>query len=175
MMIPVYKPGDDIFLSLVHTALKLRSDVLAQQVYKGVKVSKEAAQACIPDSLYMFLNVLYGGQRVLEGDIDMDDESDLNAGDDWIVSIAQDIIYGARNGKMWTPKHVGLGSMFHQATRSKTLVQLFHKAGHTLSYRDILKIDTAQWYLGVNILPGHYNRSMLSLQLMNNCIQNSWN
>ncbi len=40
--IPVYKPGDDIFWSLVHTALKLQSDVLAQQVYKGVKVSKEA-------------------------------------------------------------------------------------------------------------------------------------
>ena len=31
----------------------------------------------------------------------------------------------------------------HQATRSKDLVRLFHKAGHTLSYEQVLRVDTA--------------------------------
>jgi len=42
-----------------------------------------------------------------------------------------------------TPKHIGLGSTLHQATRSKKLVNLFHKAGHIMSYHDILKLDTS--------------------------------
>jgi hypothetical protein len=42
-----------------------------------------------------------------------------------------------------TPKHIGLGSTLHQATRSKQMVDLFHSAGHIISYRDILHIDTA--------------------------------
>ena len=46
-------------------------------------------------------------------------------------------------GKKWTPKHIGLGSSLHQLTRSKGLVQLFHQAGHVLSYQDILKLDTS--------------------------------
>ena len=44
---------------------------------------------------------------------------------------------------MWTPKHIGLGSSLHQATRSKKLVQMFHNAGHIISYRDIRRVDTA--------------------------------
>lgn len=35
------------------------------------------------------------------------------------------------------------GSTLHQATRSKQLVELFHKAGHILSYRQILNLDTS--------------------------------
>ena len=33
--------------------------------------------------------------------------------------------------------------MLHQATRSKYLVNLLHQAGHCLSYKQLLKIDTA--------------------------------
>lgn len=46
-------------------------------------------------------------------------------------------------GRKWTPRHIGLGSTLHQATRSKPLVELFHKAGHILCYKDILQLDTA--------------------------------
>jgi uncharacterized protein YdcH (DUF465 family) len=146
IFIPMYKPQDDIFLSLVHTALKLRSDILAHPPYKGVKVSKEAALSCVPDSVYMFLKVLYGGPEVLEDSQDKDDNSDDKNADiyeDRLLSVAQDLIYGVSHGKMFTPKHVGLGSTLHQATRSRELVDLFHKAGHIVGYRNILQIDTA--------------------------------
>lgn len=142
-LIPVFKPGDDIFLSLVHTALKLRSDILAHEPYKGVKVSKEAAIECIPDSLYMFMKILYGGQEVLDRDGEDNDEEDEVIGDDRIISVSQDVIFGVSDGKRWTPKHVGLASTIHQATRSRNVVQLLHKAGHSISYKDILSVDTA--------------------------------
>ncbi len=59
------------------------------------------------------------------------------------MSLGQDIVYAVSNGVKWTPKHISLGSTLHQVTRSKRLVDLFHKAGNILSYKQILKIDTA--------------------------------
>ena len=55
--IPTYKPEDNIFLSLVHVALKLRSDILSHPQYKGFKVPSEAAVDCTPDTVYMFLKM----------------------------------------------------------------------------------------------------------------------
>ena len=59
------------------------------------------------------------------------------------MSLGQDVVYAVSNGAKWTPKYIGLGSTLHQVTRSKQLVDLFNKAGHILSYKQILKIDTA--------------------------------
>lgn len=52
-------------------------------------------------------------------------------------------MYSVSGGRRWTPKHVGLGSSLHQATRCKKLVEIFHNAGHTISYLDIRRVDTA--------------------------------
>ena len=60
-----------------------------------------------------------------------------------VLSIVQDLVYSVSGGRRWTPKHVGLGSSLHQATRSKHLVEMFHSAGHTISYRDVRQVDTA--------------------------------
>ena len=60
-----------------------------------------------------------------------------------ILSIAQDLVYNISGGKHWTPKHLGLASTLHQATRSKELVQIFHNAGHVISYDNILQVDSA--------------------------------
>ena len=59
------------------------------------------------------------------------------------MSLSQDLVYNVTGGKHWTPKHVGLGCTLHQATRSKQLVHLFHTAGHTISYENVLQVDTA--------------------------------
>ena len=61
LTMPEYKPDDDIFLSLLHVALKVRSDLLAQTGHLCFNVSEENAISCVPDSLYMLLNLLYGG------------------------------------------------------------------------------------------------------------------
>ena len=136
--------GDDNLLSLVHIALKIRRDLVSQPGHKGFNVSEDDAAACVPDSLYIFLRLLFEGQSFIDG------ETDENNGEDVekkvqtkVLSIAQDIVFGVSHGKKWTPKHIGLGSTLHQATRSKHLVQLFHNAGHVLSYESILRMDNA--------------------------------
>ena len=204
--IPVYQPDEkDDFLSMVHVALKLRSDILGQPTHKGLNVCKEAAIACVPDSLYMFIRLILGGQSLLENglsdcddvdkieDSDVIDHNDVNDEDDEyddedddeevdigleggldgdnvaeddevnqpnkrkrarlrkqehldetrVLSIAQDLVYNVTGGRRWTPKHIGLGCSLHQATRSKKLVQLFHNAGHVISYLDVRRVDTA--------------------------------
>ena len=60
-----------------------------------------------------------------------------------VLSIAQDLVYCISGGKKWTPKHIGLANTLHQATRSKDLVELFSKAGHCLSYEQVLQVDTS--------------------------------
>lgn len=66
----------------------------------------------------------------------------IEASDDSIfaLSICQDIIYTRFKGKKLTPKHVGLGIMVHQETRSKRIVESLHSCGHSISYKDVLRI-----------------------------------
>ena len=134
--------NDDISLSLIHVALKLRSDVLTHPSYQGFKVTTAAAVESVPDSLHMFLKVLYGGQDVIQTECDSVNNNE-DTQNERVLSVGQDIVYGVSNGKKWTPKHIGLGSTLHQATRSKTLVELFNKAGHVITYDNILQVDTA--------------------------------
>ena len=191
-VIPIYQPDKkDDFLSMVYVALKLRSDILAQPVHQGLNVCTEDAIACVPESLYMFIRLMLGGQSLLENGLSDGDDDDKENDDDFIndddevhdaednnrgtdddlesnyavdeegeqpirrqnarlrkqetrvLSIAQDLVYSVSGDRRWTPKHVGLGSSLHQATRSKKLVEMFHNAGHTISYLDIRRVDTA--------------------------------
>ncbi len=43
---------------------------------------------------------------------------------------------------MLTPKHIGIGLAVHHATRSKSLIQLLHASGHTISYDKVRTIET---------------------------------
>jgi len=143
MRIPQYQPHDDIFLSLIHVALKLRGDLLSHSGHKGLGISPEDVISCVPEHLYVFLQLLFQGQSLLDIDPeDIDEETLKSPMKNTVLSIAQDIVYGVSGGKKWTPKHIGLGSMLHQATRSRQLVDIFHKAGHILSYDAIKQIDT---------------------------------
>ena len=92
----------------------------------------------------MFLRLMFGGQSLLEADPDdVADDTEQDDSQSRILSIAQDLVYNVTGGKHWTPKHLGLASTLHQATRSKELVKLFHKAGHIISYQKLLEVDTS--------------------------------
>ncbi len=137
---PKYEPQDDISLALIHVALQIRGDIMDTPGYKGFSVSEEDAISCIPDSLYMLLRLIVGGQALIEDDNPEKNEEHVRSR---VLSMAQDLVYCVSGGTKWTPKHVGLTSTLHQATRSKDLIQLFHKAGHCLSYEQVLQIDTS--------------------------------
>ncbi|CAH3174764.1 unnamed protein product [Porites lobata] len=143
--IPIFQPDErDDFLSLVHVALKIRSDILSQPSHQGLNVSREDALACSAED--------YDDdeQDSTDSEEEEGNQSNLrekrnqeNHVETRVLSIAQDLVYSVSGGRMWTPKHIGLGSSLHQATRSKKLVQMFHNAGHIISYRDISRVDTA--------------------------------
>lgn len=59
-----------------------------------------------------------------------------------ILSIAQDIVYVAGRGKKLTPKHIGLAVTLHHK-RSQKLVNLFNRAGHCATYRQLRQIYTS--------------------------------
>jgi hypothetical protein len=88
----------------------------------------------------MLFRLIFGGQDVFEDNQNSGSENTIRSK---VLSLVQDMVYGVSGGKKWTPKHIGLGSTLHQATRSKHLVNLFHKAVHCLSYQQILQVDTA--------------------------------
>ena len=127
---------DNALLELVHTAMTIRNDLENTPGHSAAwcGLDKEHVVKVIPQSLYTFLSVLFGGTDILE-----ERSSKL---DDHITSIAQDIFYLASRKRNLTPKHIGLGLTLHKATRSEKLVDLFHAAGHTIGMDTIRRIDT---------------------------------
>lgn len=123
-LIPSFKHEDnDTFLTMVHMAL------LSHPKPEGIDISEDRAIDSIPDSLYMFLNLLLGGQCLLEDD-ELDDDKNEARRRLRIISIAQNLMYTANGDKFLTPKHIGMASTLHEATRSKELVNMFHNAGY---------------------------------------------
>lgn len=70
----------------------------------------------VPNSLFWLIGLL------ISDDVNTDDIITLN--------ICQDIIYNRFKGRKLTPKHIGIGVMIHQETKSKKLVQSLHACGH---------------------------------------------
>ena len=91
----VYKAGDNEFLELIHVALRLRSDTLAQPCHKGLEISEDAVMAC---SLYMFIQLVLGGQSLFDFDTDLDDsveQCNKAKVQNITFSLAQDLVYNA--------------------------------------------------------------------------------
>ena len=51
---------------MVHVALKLRSSILSYSVKEGFDINEEKIISSVPDNLYMFLCLVFGGQTLLE-------------------------------------------------------------------------------------------------------------
>ena len=79
--------------------------MMESEGHNGFCVSNEDAMSCVPDSLYMFLRLLYGGQNVFDEYNGEDEQEQLQM---QILSVAQDLVYGISGGKKWTSKHIGL-------------------------------------------------------------------
>ena len=91
----------------------------------------------IPNSLYHFLSVLFGGENIFE--LEEQDKSMKVR----ISSIVQDLVYTASKSRKLTPKHVCLGLALYQATRSEKMENIFHAAGHTVGIDTLRRIDSS--------------------------------
>ena len=129
----------NVFQDMVPVALRTRQGVLDTPGHSGIWKGIDLAhvEQVIPNSLYLFVRLLFGSIHVAHEDFEKDCKIDQT-----VCSIAQDIVYGVSNRRKLTPKHVGLGLTLHQATRSEALVELFHAANHTIVIDTVRRIDT---------------------------------
>ena len=135
-----------LFQEMVHVALRLRADLDALPGHKSSwqNIDQKHVEKVIPDSLYLFLALLFGGTTVIDGfdDDESGTESDT-AKKQKVFGIAQDIVFGMSDGKKLTPKHIGLGLTLHQVTRSESLVNVFHAANHCIPIWTVRSFDNA--------------------------------
>ena len=142
--------GTNLYQSLYHVACRIKSDINQTPGHDGYRnLNINAAEKCVPDSLYLLLKWILIGDS--EGDFDNlaseDSAPTENATKEkahlQILNIAQSIVYAASNGRKHTPKHIGAGILIHHVTRSKQLIEFFHAAGESIGYDTVLRIDTS--------------------------------
>ena len=127
------------FQEMVNVALAVRKDLLDTPGHTKAwhNLDQDHVDQVIPNSLYLFLRLLFGGVEMVHGNVKED--ADVKQA---VCSIAQDIVYAVSNKRKLTPKHIGLGLALHQATRSESLLELFHAANHTIGIDTVRRIDT---------------------------------
>ena len=112
---PKLTPDTTLLQEIFHTALQLRADLKDSPghdtSWRGIDV--DHVSDVIPNSLYPFLSVLFGGENILQLE---EQDNSLKVK---LCSIALDIVYTASKNRKLTPEHVGLGLALHQATRSE--------------------------------------------------------
>ncbi|MES9884488.1 MAG: hypothetical protein ABW185_26890, partial [Sedimenticola sp.] len=133
--------SNDFHRSLHHVTAKIRSDLNSSAGHTDCRnISTDAATKVVPDSLYLFLRMLF------EGTDDDDDDNGHAITENTrrkVLSIGQDVVFACSESRKLTPKHIGIGLTVHQATRSKQLVNLLHAAGHSASYEVIRKVNVS--------------------------------
>ena len=132
--------------------MEIRNDIKSTSGFRNCNgINKGSAAKVVPDSLYLFLRMLFTGENEL-GETSAD-ASVHNR----VLSISQDIIFAVTNGRKLTPKHVGLGLTVHQATRSKSLVDMLYSAGHSISYDMVRRVDTTLANRSLEVLKSNDN------------------
>ena len=132
---------EDEMLSMVHVALQLRRDLLKQPKNTKAKVNDDNCMQCVPESVYMFLTLLLGGQELLEG-FDQEEPAAVTRKRN-VLNIGQDLLYAVTMSKNIPPKQYSMGLTLHQATRDDILVKMFHSALQCMTYDEVLAADTA--------------------------------
>jgi len=133
------------FQEMVHVALRIRADLDQTPGHdcSWRNIDQKHVQTIVPNSLYLFLVLLFGGMSAVDDLSDPDARTEDENTQRCVLSVAQDIVFGVSKGKKLTPKHVGLGLTLHQATRSESLIDLFHAANHCIPIQTVRKFDNA--------------------------------
>ena len=72
---PTFQPSDDIFLSLVHVAFKIRADLRDKPGFEGLNINAADTHEFVPQSLYMFLQLLFGIECLMNGQTSEENET----------------------------------------------------------------------------------------------------
>ena len=97
-------------------------------------ITEENAKNILPDNLITFLSLI----------CEEISDNKLSSKSTKVLSIAQDIINVASNGRKAMPKNVALALALKTRLNSKEFVEICNKNGHCVSYHTILRIE-AKW------------------------------
>ena len=106
---------------------------------QSLRASEKDAIDCVPDSMYMFLQLSFGGQKLLHWETVEEEEAEARCK---VLSCAQDIAYrwvAERNGHLSTLDWEAPFIKLH----GQKICHAFDKAGHILSYDQILQVDNS--------------------------------
>jgi len=106
-------------------------------------INSTKASEVIPESVFMLLKHLLDGDHEQEPLSLTKCEASKETTNRQILSIGQDILYTTSLGKIQTPKHVGLATSIRHLTGSKKVITMLNRCGHTISYDQLERIDTA--------------------------------
>ena len=87
----------------------------------------------IPSSLINFLNILKSTNHPNSENVSH-----------MVTSFSQDLIHGISHGRVVTLKHFSLGLGLHNITDQKLPIQILAKLGHSLNYKSVCQIETAE-------------------------------
>ncbi len=152
-------------VTLYHAATLIRNDIKKCQ---GLNIdpvhiediTNEKAKDIIPESVYNLLKSIIAGPKAENQNCTAEEERK-------VLSLGQDLVYAVSNGRVITPKHIGVGMTVKHKTNSKYMLNLLNHAGHSVSYSEVQKIDKSiantnkqiaianDIYIPTNIKKGH--------------------
>ena len=101
--------------------------------------TRAKAKSMTPPVLFNMISwILSGRGEYTEEYTDVDETHETK-----VMSICQDILYAARNGRVLTPKHVALAMAIRRVTGRTDLVTMLNGYGHTVSSSKLQEIETA--------------------------------
>jgi hypothetical protein len=100
----------------------------------------DSAAAVVPVELYNFLAWCVGASDEPCHDCFVETESDSR---NKLISICQDVVYLASNGRKQTPKSLCLGLTVRHLTGSSQLLTLLNKLGHSASVTSVIAYETS--------------------------------
>ena len=60
-----------------------------------------------------------------------------------VMAVGQDLLYNVSRGRVKTPKHVSLAMAVKNLTGSSQVVSLLNRFGHTVSYNELLYLESS--------------------------------
>ena len=107
-----------------------------------VYLSLTKTKSLISDKLYWLLRWVIA-KPAKEDDDDFSSPEYSNSSDERrIPMLAQDAVHCATHARANMPKHVALGIAVRHMTRSKQLITMLSRMGHSSSYDDVEALDT---------------------------------
>lgn len=136
----LYKAAQIVKADLARCENKINSPV------HGEDKDLEQADRIVPQSVYSLLKWILGlcdENKVVSGDLSNVLKASNENSHRLILSVGQDLVYGSSKGRVSTPKHVGLAMSVKHLTGSKQVIMMLNRCGHTISYDNLERIETA--------------------------------